>query len=66
MPMFFFTFLENNDFTGKIIVPVCTHEGSQMGTSIQDIKQLCPNSNVLEGIAIRGSNAHKSQEEINT
>jgi flavodoxin len=66
MPMFFFTFLENNDLAGKVIIPVCTHEGSYFGNSKQDIIELCPESIVLEGITIRGSNAHKSQKEINT
>ena len=64
MPMLLFTFLENNDLTDKIIIPVCTHEGSNMGTSIDDIKQLAPKSIVLDGIAIRGSKAHTSDEII--
>jgi len=64
MPMFFFTFLENNDLSGKVIVPVCTHEGSKMGNSVNDIIKLCPNSKVLDGIDIRGSNAHNSLDML--
>jgi len=53
-PMAVFTFLESYDFTGKTIVPFCTHEGSGIGSSERDIKKLCPNAKVLSGIAICG------------
>ena len=54
-PMVVFTFLESYDFSGKTIIPFCTHEGSGLGSSERDIKKLCPDANVLPGIAIRGS-----------
>ena len=54
-PMAVFTFLESYDFSGKTIISFCTHEGSGLGRSEQDIKKLCPNSSVLLGLAIRGS-----------
>ena len=55
MPMAVFTFLEHFDLTGKKIRPFCTHEGSGLGSSVNDIKRLCPKANVTEGIAIHGS-----------
>ncbi len=54
-PMAVFTFLESYDFSGKNIIPFCTHEGSGMGRSEQDIKKSCPNAKVLTGVAIYGS-----------
>jgi len=54
-PMAVFVFLESYDFSGKTIVPFCTHEGSGIGNSERDIKKLCPNAKVLSGIAIKGS-----------
>lgn len=57
MPMAVFKFLESYDFSGKTIVPFCTHEGSGFGGSIYDIQRLCPDSKILEGIAVRGSDA---------
>jgi len=54
-PMAVFTFLESYDFSGKTIIPFCTHEGSGMGNSERDIKKLCPKTSVLSGIAVRGS-----------
>ncbi len=54
-PMAVFTFLKSYDFSGKTIVPFCTHEGSGIGNSERDIKKLSPNAKVLSGIAIKGS-----------
>ncbi len=64
MPMAVFTFLEHFDFCDKIIKPFCTHEGSGMGSSITDIKKLCPNAIVENGLAIHGGNAYKSIKTI--
>ena len=64
MPMPVFTFLENFDFSGKTIVPFCTHEGSGLGRSEQDIKKLCPTASVLKGIAIRGGSVGSAKELV--
>lgn len=64
MPMAVFTFLEAYDFSGKTIIPYCTHEGSGMGNSERDIKKLCPNSKVLSGLAIRGSSVGKADNDV--
>ena len=64
MPMAVFTFLEHFDFTGKTIKPLCTHEGSGMGSSIADIKRLCPGAKVEKGLAIQGGSAANSKKII--
>jgi len=64
MPMAVFSFLEGYDFSGKTIVPFCTHEGSNLGQSISDIKKLCPQSNILDGHAFRGSNVKNAQNDL--
>jgi len=64
MPMSLFTFLEAYDFSGKTIAPFCTHEGSGLGRSLDDIKVLCPHSTVLDGLAILGSEAKEAQHEV--
>ena len=64
MPMAVFNFLESYDFNGKTIVPFCTHEGSAMGRSERDIKQLLPSSEVLNGKPVRGSRVKSSGEDI--
>jgi flavodoxin len=60
MPMPVFSFLEGSNFDGVAIAPFCTHEGSGMGRSVQDIRRVCPGATVSEGLAIRGSQVGRS------
>lgn len=55
MPMAVFTFLEQFPTAGKVILPFCTHEGSGLGSSVADIRRLCPGADVRPGLALRGS-----------
>lgn len=64
MPMAVHTFLEQYDFSGKTLVPFCTHEGSGMGHSERDIQKLCPKAKVLAGLAIRGSDVNDADGEL--
>lgn len=64
MPMPVWTFLERFDFSGKTILPLCTHEGSGMGHSEADIKKLCPGATVKKGLAIRGGSVKNAGKEI--
>ncbi|MDF9828050.1 flavodoxin [Ereboglobus sp. PH5-10] len=64
MPMPLFTFLESYDFSGKTIIPFCTHEGGRLGRSANDIKKLCPKATVREGLAISGNVARRAQKEV--
>jgi flavodoxin len=66
MPMAVFTFLESYDFSGRTIIPFCTHEGSGMGSSERDIKKLCPNAKVLSGLAIRGGSVDSADKDVAT
>lgn len=64
MPMAVFTFLDSYDFSGKTIVPYCTHEGSGLGSSERDIKKLCPTAKVLPGLAIKGGTVGRSDNDL--
>ena len=64
MPMCVFTFLEHFDFTGKTILPFCTHEGSGMGRSVEDIKRLCPGATVEKGLALHGGSVQSAGPAI--
>ena len=66
MPMPVYTFLESYDFSGKTIVPFCTHEGSGMGHSEKDIAKACPNATVSEGIAIHGTSAGSAESKVSS
>lgn len=64
MPMAFFTFLEAYDFSGKTLVPFCTHEGSGLGRGPADIARLCPEAKRLTGFAVRGRNVASAQPDV--
>ena len=57
-------FLSEYDFSGRTIAPFCTHEGSRLGRSVTDIKELRPQSTILDGLAVRGRNVKKVQNEV--
>ena len=63
MPMAFFTFLEKYDLGGKTLAPFCTHEGSGLGRSVSDIRKLCPDATVTEGLALRGGGSGYAKTE---
>jgi flavodoxin len=52
LPMGVFTFLEAYDFSGKTIYPLVTHGGSRFGSSLNDIKKLCPRAVIGEGLSV--------------
>jgi flavodoxin len=48
------TFLHQYDLKDKTIIPFNTNGGYGEGSSFQTLKELCPNSKVLEGFTIKG------------
>ena len=64
MPMAVFTFLEKYDFSGKTILPLCTNEGSGMGSSEKDIKKYAKGANLKKGLSITGSAAASSKKSV--
>lgn len=64
MPMAYFTFLEQYDFSGKTVIPFCTHGGSGLGRSTADIARLCPGATIREGLAIRGASAGQAGDDV--
>ena len=43
-PRIILTFLEENDFAGKTIIPVCTYMKTGKGKCEEDMKASCPNA----------------------
>ena len=60
MPMAVYTFLEHYSWTGKVIHPFCTHEGSGLSRTEQDIAKAAPGAEVKKGLAIYGSKVEQS------
>ena len=57
LPMIMLTFIESKDWTGKKVMPFCTHGDSGLCGTDQHIKSLCKGADVKEGLAIKGSDA---------
>jgi len=64
IPMPVATFLESYDFSGKTVVPFCTHGGSGSADSVSDIKKLIPQATVLNGLSVSGSSASNAQNSV--
>lgn len=64
VPMAVMTFLERYDMSGKRIHPLCTNEGSGMGTSVKDVRRGAPGAIVDDGLSIRGGAAKDSEDEV--
>lgn len=52
LPMAVASFLQAYDFTDKSILPFCTNAGEGLGGSEDLIMELCPNSEIEEGLSI--------------
>ena len=48
------SFLKQYDLKGKTIIPFNTNAGYGVGTGFEKVKELCPDSKVLEGFEIKG------------
>ena len=59
-----FTALKGLDYTGKIIRPFVTHEGSGLSSIPSQIKSICAGANVEAGIAITGSAVNSARSKI--
>ena len=63
MPMPVYTFLEGHGFSGKIMIPFCTHEGSGLSGTEKSIENVCADSEILSGLSIKGEDAQNLQDE---
>ena len=64
LPMCVYTFLEQHDWQGKIIIPFCTHEGSGLSDTENRLRTACRGASVLNGLAVRGSVAQNEREKV--
>lgn len=61
MPMIVYNFIESYDFSGKTIVPFCTHGGSGLSGTEGTIADLT-GANMVDGFAISGETAQNDRE----
>jgi len=60
------TFLEENDLSGKIVAPFCTHGGGGEGKVKKDIAKLCPQSTITSCLSFYGSGGRDKQSKISS
>lgn len=65
LPMPLYTFLTENDFSGKTIIPFSTHGGSGFADTIQTIASLVPNAKIVRnGLTVSRNSVKNSSDEI--
>ncbi len=63
MPMVVYTFIEKHDWSGKTVVPFCTHEGSGLSGTDKTLARICTGATVAKGLAIRGTTAQNDMPQ---
>lgn len=58
------SFLSEVDFSGKTIIPFCTHGGGGQGRIMEDIVKLCPKATVLDGMVVYGNDVIASKKQV--
>ncbi len=66
IPMPVASFLEEYDFSGKTIVPFCSHGGGRLGQSVSAIAKLCPRARILDPLSIHYGGGQTLQDDIAT
>jgi len=65
-PMIMYTFFENNSdaLSGKTLIPFSTHEGSGLSGFDKELSSAFSDSEVLEGLAVRGSDCQNKPDDV--
>ena len=64
LPMICYTFLESYDFSGKTIIPFCTHAGSGNAGTQSKIQSAVPNADVKEVLAVTGADTQNDPQSV--
>jgi formylglycine-generating enzyme required for sulfatase activity/flavodoxin len=64
IPMPIASFLEEYDFSGKTIIPFCSHGGGRFGQSLTAIAKLAPESVIGEGLSVHYSGGSSLASDV--
>lgn len=64
MPRVIYSFFEEYDFKGKTVIPFVTHGGSRFSQSVQTIKDLEKEAQVVEGPSVSGRNVPTAEQSV--
>lgn len=63
-PRVMFTFFDKYDLNGKTIIPFTTHEGSGLGSVVEDLKTIYPKATFKEAFSIYGHEIRKDLSKV--
>ena len=64
IPMPIASFLEEYDFTGKTVIPFCSHGGGKFGQSLTAIAKLAPDAVMGEGLSVHYSGGLSLSDDV--
>ena len=64
IPMPIASFLEEYDFSGRQIIPFCSHGGGRFGQSLTAIAKLAPDANIGEGLSVHYSGGSGLSDDV--
>ena len=64
IPMPIASFLEEYDFSGKTIIPFCSHGGGRFGQSLTAIAKLAPDAAMGEGLSVHYSGGSSLSKDV--
>lgn len=64
LPMPVYTFLESYDFSGKRIIPFCSHGNGMLGETVSNICKTCPGADVREALSVTYGGGGSLRDEI--
>lgn len=65
LPMVMYSFFDEHDFSGKTIIPFCTHRGSRFSSTINTIQELEPDATVItDGFTVSHEEAGNAASDI--
>ena len=65
-PQVMFTFFDTYDLNGKTIYPFTTHEGSGLGSCVNDLRKTYPRADVKKGFSIYGHEVRTGKSKVET
>ena len=64
IPMCMYTFIEAHNWSGKTVIPFCTHEGSGSGRTDRTLRNILKGADIRRVMAVRGAAAQQGSPEV--
>lgn len=64
MPMPIYSFFDEYDFSGKTVIPFCTHGGSRFSKALQTIAGMEKDAEIVKGLSVPRDNVGQSKADV--